>query len=315
MRIGLIGCGRLAEIGYVPALAMERGTTLTAVADPDGGRRAHLADLVGESVSTFADAAALIEGADVDALVLASPASTHVADAEWATAAGLPVLVEKPPAPDGAGAARLATLGPTVRVGFNRRFDPGVREVRAATPRAGALDLELEIRYRRASWGAHLVRDEVILDLAPHLLDLARWVSGSEIREVTATELTPDRATLSLVLGRGRATIRARADSIHAEQVAVRDAAGTTVARHRAGGSLAAIIGRLRPSPGVHPLVASLAAQLDSFATVVRGGQDPALGTTVDGVAVMAAVDAARTSAAAAGRPTLITDPMEPSPC
>ncbi|MFP3908123.1 MAG: Gfo/Idh/MocA family protein, partial [Acidimicrobiales bacterium] len=289
--------------------------SLVAVADPDGVRRAHLAALVGDDVASFPDASALIEGADVDALVLANPASAHVVDAERATAAGLPVLVEKPPAPDRIGAARLAELGSTVRVGFNRRFDPGFGEVRAATPPTGVLDLELEIRYRRASWNAHRVRDDVILDLGPHLLDLARWVSASEIHEIAAIELTPDRATLSLVLGRGRATLRARADSSHAERVSVRLAGGATIARHRAGGRLAAVTGRLRPSSRPHPLVASLAAQLDSFSAVARGGLDPVLGTAEDGVAVMAAVDAARTSAASAGRPTAVADPTEPASC
>lgn len=315
VRIGLIGCGRLAEAGYVPALALVPGTVLAALADPDHARRGKLAALVGGTIPTFPTAGALIDGADVHAVVLASPAATHVEHAARATAAGLAVLVEKPPAPDGAGAARLAALGPGVWVGFNRRFDPGIAEVRSATPPTGGVDLELEIHYHRASWGAHHVRDDVILDLVPHLLDLARWLSNGAVVAVTTTELTPDRATLALALSRGRATIRARADSIHTEKVVVRDATGRLVARHRVGGVITALTGRIRPSRGPHPLVASLASQLKSFATVALGGQDPTLATAADGVAVMAAVDAARASAAAAGRPISVNGPVTPSTC
>ena len=39
VRIGLVGCGRLAELGYIPALARVHGAQLVAVADPDPIRR------------------------------------------------------------------------------------------------------------------------------------------------------------------------------------------------------------------------------------------------------------------------------------
>jgi predicted dehydrogenase len=62
---------------------------------------------------------------------------------------------------------------------------------------------------------------------------------------------------------------------------------------------VAAVLGRLRPGP--HPLVASLAAELDDLARVARDGGPAELGTAADGVAVMAVIDAARESAATGG--------------
>ena len=75
---------------------------------------------------------------------------------------------------------------------------------------------------------------------------------------------------------------------------------GRRIARVSTGGLTAAITGRLRP-PSEHPLVASLAAELESFAAAARGERRAELATARDGVAVMAAIEAARRSAANGG--------------
>jgi len=323
VRIGLVGCGRLAEQGYVPAAGVARDVRLVAVADPSADRRAAVAAVAarpGAPVEAHADAAALLAGTPVDAVVLASPAAAHLADAELAVAAGVPVLVEKPPAPDAVGAAALAALGGGVRVGFNRRFDPAVAAVRDRVPATGPLDLDLAIRYRRASWSAHVVRDEVLLDLVPHLVDLARWLTGSDVTSVAAPDLTSDHVELQLGLGRGRARVAASADSLHEERIVVRDGSGRTVAAHRVGGPVGAVAGRVRAlgdrargRTTTHPLVASLAAQLEAFATAARGTETPPLASAAAGVAAMCVVDAARTSAGAGGAAVPVPDLREPT--
>ena len=65
LRLGLVGCGRLAEAGYVPAIAATDGVELVAVADPRSDRRDLLASLAavhrgGTSAATFASAAELL---------------------------------------------------------------------------------------------------------------------------------------------------------------------------------------------------------------------------------------------------------------
>jgi predicted dehydrogenase len=54
-------------------------------------------------------------------------------------------------------------------------------------------------------------------------------------------------------------------------------------------------------SRGEHQLVASISRQLDAFAAAVRGEPADGLATAEDGVAVMAALEAARRSARAGG--------------
>ncbi|MGH3836760.1 MAG: Gfo/Idh/MocA family protein [Pseudonocardiaceae bacterium] len=305
LRIGLVGCGRLAEVGYLPALHAAHGVRLIAVAEPDPARRSRVAALAG-GVPEFPDAVALLHGVPVDGLVLATPASAHLAGARTAAAAGVAVLVEKPPAADRHQAAELAALTPAPWIGFNRRFDSGIEALRAATPASEEVGVFLELEYRRRGWGAHAVADDALLDLGPHLVDLARWITRGEVTDIRRAAVSPERAEFDLVLGAARARIRCVTNRPHRERVEVRHRWGTVLGRHHHGGLLAAVRGRLTTRPGPHPLVASLTAQLESFARAVRGAPEPTLGRAADGLAVMATIDTVRACAAGDGSPITI---------
>src|SRR5205823_3097888 len=160
----------------------------------------------------------------------------------------LPTLVEKPPARDAAEARRLAGLDPPPWIGFNRRFDPELRRLRAD----GRLDLRLTLHYRRASWRPLQVRDEALLDLGPHAIDLARWLARSPVRRVRAGVLTPKRCELELEFETGRAALSCASDRVFREVVEIR---GSSVVTR--GGLRAAVLSRLRPA-GEHVLVESL---------------------------------------------------------
>lgn len=303
--VALIGCGRLTEHGYLPALVRTRGARLVAVADPDPIRRERAAGIVavrGDVVPTYTGIASLLDGVRPDAVILASPAAAHLTDACAATEAGASVLVEKPPATDAAGAASLAALVPPPWIAFNRRFDAGVRALRTRIPTTGDVDLRLSIEYRRRSWRAHVVADDALDDLGPHLVDWVRWLTGRAIVEVAAGEVTSERFHAVLTLEGGRARISAATDRLHHERIECRRHDGSLLARWGRGGPVQAVVGRL--TPGDHPLVTSLAAQLDAFVDAVRGTPAPDLATAADGLAVMRVIDAARASAATDGAPT-----------
>jgi predicted dehydrogenase len=305
VRLGLVGCGRLAEAGYVPAATLVPEVRVAAVADPDSERREQVAAALarfGAAVDRFATVEELLDRADVDGLVLATPVGAHVGGAAAATAAGLPVLVEKPPAPDAAGAAALERLDPPPWIGFNRRFDPGVLALRARVPADGPLELRLQLHYRRRSWRPHAVRDDVLLDLGPHVVDLARWLTGSDVVEVASASSGPERARFDLVLRRGRASIDLAADRAHREVVEVRAPGGRTIARHRLGGPIALVRGRLPFGSAPPALVVSLAAQLAAFADAVDGRSPTGLATAADGRAAMQVIDAVRATASAGAR-------------
>jgi predicted dehydrogenase len=218
----------------------------------------------------------------------------------------VPVLVEKPPAPDTAGASAIARLTPAPSIGFNRRFDPGVGALKDLVPPRGHVQLDLVIHYRRRSWRPVTVDDDVLTDLAPHVVDLARWLTAGDVIEVVGATCSPERAELHLMLTRARARVSLATDRPHRELVEIRDDRGAVLGRHALGGLAAAVRGRLRPAPGPPALVAALTGQLRALVAAVRGEPAPDLGTAADGLAVMDAIEAIRTCAARGGRPTAV---------
>jgi myo-inositol 2-dehydrogenase/D-chiro-inositol 1-dehydrogenase len=294
LRIGVVGCGRLFARGYLPALRRTAGAALAAVADPDLGRCVELAP----GTPAFPGAAEMIAAGVVDALVLATPCAAHLADARLAADAGLRTLVEKPPAASGEESASLAGLDPIPWIGFNRRFDPALRRLRASLPPGGRLHLELE-QANPGRWGSYVVRDDALLALGPHLLDLVGWLGGAEIERVRALSVAPRSAEIEAETERGAARIRLATDQPPRNVIAARDGDGRRIAR-QGGGFVERGLAWLARGGG-DGLVDLLARQLEEFVRGARGGEAPTLATARDGVPVMAAIDAARDSARRGG--------------
>ncbi|HET9173446.1 MAG TPA: Gfo/Idh/MocA family oxidoreductase [Actinospica sp.] len=129
VRLGLIGCGRIAQVAHLPALEKADGVELVVVCDPSEGVAEAVAARYGIGAHV-ADADAVFENGRVEAVLIAVPDRFHCALAESALRAGKHVLVEKPLASDSGEAARLVALqaatGLTLQVGSNKRHDPGV---------------------------------------------------------------------------------------------------------------------------------------------------------------------------------------------
>ncbi len=281
--MGLVGCGRLAERAYVHAVQRAEGVRLTAVADPVAAR----CERVAPGVRHFASAADLLAARAADILVLATPADAHVEDARRASEVGMPTLVEKPPARNGDEAAMLAALDPPPWIGFNRRFEDRIARLREATRDTSALDLSLRLTVRAGSWDAYDVRDPVLLDLGPHLVDLALWLSRRRPERVAA-RVEDNAASIRLELnGGGSALLGVAAGRRHREQFDVRTDRGR--ARYRAGGFVRSLRAK-------NPLIPSLTRQLESFARAARGYEEPVLATAAQGFAVMRILDAVRAS-------------------
>lgn len=297
VRLGLVGCGRLSERGYLPAAAAARGVELVAVADADPSRRG----LAAPGVPAFPSAEELIARVEVDALVLATPAAAHVADARLAASAGLCTLVEKPPAPDLEAAAELTALEPPCWVGFNRRFDPGLARLREVAAASSSVELVLGVQYRRSAWGSYVVADDVLDDLGSHLVDLARWLAGRDVVSVRTSSLDVRRAEVELDLGGVHARIACANDSGYREWYIVQDADGRRLAVH-GHGPLRSGARRLRRPGSPNSLVASLTLELEALARAIRGEDPPHPASAFDGLAAMAALDAARRSFASGAR-------------
>jgi predicted dehydrogenase len=117
----------------------------------------------------------------VDAVVVATPPSTHVAVALQAIEAGRHVLVEKPLAPTAEGARRLDSAalaaGVVLMAGHTFEYNPAVRKLRELV-QAGELGEVYYIDTARLNLGLYQNDVNVILDLAPHDISIINHVLG-----------------------------------------------------------------------------------------------------------------------------------------
>jgi predicted dehydrogenase len=195
LRIGLAGFGRLAREYYLPAFRTLPDAQLVAVADPLRESRAD-AERRMPSLAVFPDHAEMLERASLDALLVASPPSTHLKIWNAAAARGLPVFMEKPfvlcgQLPEIARGHATAKL----MLDFNRRFWPTYRRAGELIQR-GVLGRPVEVDFRLhtdvLSWSTvtrhRFSRDEggILHDLGGHAIDLAAILLGEEPETVTA---------------------------------------------------------------------------------------------------------------------------------
>ena len=293
VRVGLVGVGRLSEVGYIPALRALDSAELVAVADVRQTRCASVAP----GVPAYPDAAALVADANVELVVVATPPNAHLEAASAAAAAGVAALVEKPPAESLADAAALASLVPRPWLGLNRRFDPGVDRLRQRV--AGfhlPLDVSLEMSTRPSEWGAVTAPPGPLLDLGAHLADLVIWVTGRECVAVRAHRIDDAVARFEILLDGGRVLVTGSHESGWRESVVVRDATGARAKLTRGGRARRVALTLL--SGRRSPLVATLAAQLAAACAAVRTGVvDEHLATADHGLVIMGILDAAGVSA------------------
>src|SRR6266571_2957953 len=117
----------------------------------------------------------------VDAVVVATPPSTHVGIALQAIEAGKHVLVEKPLAPTSSGARRLvdaaSEAGVILMVGHTFEYNPAVRKLRELVQN-GELGELYYIDSARLNLGLYQNDVNVILDLAPHDISIINHVLG-----------------------------------------------------------------------------------------------------------------------------------------
>lgn len=180
LRIGLIGLGAMGR-NHLRILSSIPDVRLVAVADTD--RDALDAATNGTGAQGFAEPMALLGEADLDALVIASPTTTHVALADAAIDRGLASLVEKPLAatPDEAGALAAAAQarGVPLQVGHVERFNPAVLELGRLLHEGHWLSSVYAITSRRAGPFPARIRDVgVTVDLATHDVDILSWIAG-----------------------------------------------------------------------------------------------------------------------------------------
>ena len=183
-RIGATHAKNLAGIGGVEVVAYdvdaETAERVTGSATPG-------------AIRALPDRDALL--GEADAVVVATPTADHPDDLVAASAAGLPILCEKPISLDVASTAEALELvgrsGVELQVGFMRRFDAGFVAMRSAVT-SGALG---DVYLVRAASHDHVPPHESYLehagsvyrDMHIHDFDAIPWLTGRAVVEVYAT--------------------------------------------------------------------------------------------------------------------------------
>jgi scyllo-inositol 2-dehydrogenase (NAD+) len=189
--IGIVGLGRMGRI-YAGHLAGHGQVRIASVSDVVAERAAQLAEEFGVE-SWTADYREILDDSSVDAIFVTSPTSIHREVVIAAAEAGKQVFCEKPIAltledTDDMIAA-IERTGVMFQAGFMRRFDRGYAarlEIEAGTigepvtfKSTGRDPFCPDLEYAKPS-----VSGGLILDMAIHDFDLARWLMADEVRRV-----------------------------------------------------------------------------------------------------------------------------------
>lgn len=188
VRVGVLGAG-FAGRRHVAKLTSLPGVRVCAVGDPDPDRAKSLAESCGADAVDRVDQ---VLDADVDCLYICVPPDEHGPPEAAAIAAGVPVYVEKPLAPDLATAEeigdRLEEAGVLAVVGYQWRYldtlETARRLLEAAPPRL-VLGAWLDKAPGVPWWSDQKRSGGPVVEQATHLLDVARVLVG-EVLSVRA---------------------------------------------------------------------------------------------------------------------------------
>jgi predicted dehydrogenase len=315
--VGILGCGRAAERLHLPALARISGARLTAAYDP-GPERRELIARAAPGCRPFESAEALLAARVVDAVIVASPPETHAELTVQALQVGVPALVDAPLTPTLDEAAWLRgeerATNVAAMVGFNRRWWPPAMALRSRLggevddAEATADTLLISDRHRGSESGSV----DALHDLVVHHLDLLRYLMDREFGTMRAQRDAAGLLTLEMTfLGGGSAVCRAGFGEQPEESVTVTTRGRRYVLRpgsdrfSPADGANRRVLdavdaSRRRLTRQADSLAGSYERQLRGFLAMVRGEARPIPGT-IDGIAAVQAVEAARLSLEHAG--------------
>jgi len=208
---GIIGCGDVTEVKSGPAFNKVNNSALAAVMRRDAAKAEDYARR--HNVPTwYADAGELVNDANITAIYVATPPSTHQEYALAAINAGKPVYVEKPMANSYAAALNMANVAaekniPMVVAHYRRqqpRFqklkqllvDKAIGDVLFVTMQLSKTPLtNNDLTDPKIAWRVDpaVAGGGLFHDLAPHQLDLLYYFFGP-VEEVTGVATTQGNA-------------------------------------------------------------------------------------------------------------------------
>lgn len=320
VRFGLLGAGRIGKV-HAKAVTGDPQAKLVAVADAMPAAAQAIADQYGCEVRSIE---AIEAAKDIDAVVICTPTDTHADLIERFVKAGKAVFCEKP---IDLSLARVKACLQVVRahkgtlmVGFNRRFDPHFRAVRAEIDKGTVGEVEMVVITSRDP-GAPPVdyikrSGGIFRDMTIHDFDMARFLLGEEIAEVSAMAavlVDPaigaagdyDSVQVMLKTASGRMAVISnsrRATYGYDQRIEVHGSAGMVSAENQRPVSIEVAGAKGYTRPPLHDFfmtryTEAYAAEIATFIAALAG-KGEASPSGEDGLVALALADAAVTSAA-----------------
>jgi len=191
VKIGIIGCGGIAQNQHMPGYARLPDVEIVACCDVVKDSAKAAAEKFGVA-KVFNDYKKLLQIKDIDAVSVCTPNFLHKQPTVDALGAGKHVLVEKPLAMNGEEGQEMCdaakAAGKQLMVGFNNRWRPEVQHVKKLID-AGQFG---DIYYARAQalrrrgipgWGVFGEKDKQgggpLIDIGVHILDATLYLMGN----------------------------------------------------------------------------------------------------------------------------------------
>ena len=213
LKVGVMGCGRIAQSVHLPVLTHLPGVQLVALAEVDP-ERLKKAILFAPKAVPYSHYKNLLEMDEVEAVVICLPNDLHAEAAIASLELGKHLYLEKPLAmtlEEGRKVLQAWQKAGTVGIiGFNFRFHPLYKAARQ-TIQLGRIGDLVSVRsvfstatQHSPPWGQSRQAGGLLIDLASHHVDLIYFFLDQEVQNVWAAVRPPDdAATLQLQLATG----------------------------------------------------------------------------------------------------------------
>ena len=187
MKVAVIGVGSMG-INHLRVYTELEGVEVVGASDISAERLQLVAGRF--SVKTYTDYEELIMKEKPDAVSITVPTSEHEKVATFCLEHGADLLVEKPIAATVEEGRRLITLaeklGKQLMVGHIIRFNPAMQSLKQRLEN-GDVGKIFQVFCRRAGPFPARIRDVgVVVDLAPHDIDIMRFLTGKDPKRVFA---------------------------------------------------------------------------------------------------------------------------------
>ena len=193
IRLAIAGAGLIGR-RHAEIIGQCDGVEVTSIIDPAPSARAFAAE---HAFPWYPSLTEMLATDQPDGIIVATPNQMHVENGLECIAAGIPLLVEKPIAPDVASATRLVDAAEQasvpVLVGHHRRHNPLIQEAKRRID-SGAIGRVVAVHgmfwlykpddYYNVAWRSQPGAGPILINLI-HDVDLLRYLCG-EVASVQA---------------------------------------------------------------------------------------------------------------------------------